>query len=82
MELLCVNFLKENLNAENAFMLLTQARLFDEHHLSELCLNIIDRETSEALQAESFLDIDHETLCVVLQRDTLRISELALFQAV
>lgn len=63
-------------------MLLAQARLFDEYNLSELCLSIIDRETNEALQAESFLDIDHETLCVVLERDTLRISELTLFYAV
>ncbi|KAH7729309.1 BTB/POZ domain-containing protein 2 [Aphelenchoides avenae] len=82
LELVCVDFLKEHLCAENAFMLLTQARLFDEPHLAAMCLEIIDRETNEALQAEGFCDIDHETLCSVLKRDTLRISELALFQAV
>lgn len=82
LELICVDFLKEHLCADNAFMLLMQARLFDEPHLAAMCLDIIDRETSEAIQAEGFCDIDHETLCSFLKRDALRISELALFQAV
>lgn len=77
-----MDFLKENLSAENAFMMLTQARLFDEPHLASLCMEIIDRDTSEALQAEGFTEIDKETLCVVLSRDTLRIAELPLFNAV
>lgn len=52
MELACVDFLKRNLGADNAFMLLTQARLFDEPQLASLCLDIIDRNTVEALNAE------------------------------
>lgn len=78
----CVDFLKRNLSSDNAFMLLTQARLFDEPQLAALCLETIDKSTSEALQAEGFTDIDLETLCVVLERDTLRIREAKLFQAV
>ncbi|KAI1704480.1 PHR domain-containing protein [Ditylenchus destructor] len=81
LETFCVNFLKDNLNAENAFMLLSQARLFDESQLTELCLAIIDRDTTEALMAEGFTDVDHDTLCNVLKRDSLRINELPLFQA-
>lgn len=78
----CVNFLKEHLSADNAFMLLAQSRLFDEPNLMENCLEIIDRDTCEALRAEGFLEIDHDTLCAVLQRDTLRVNELPLFHAV
>ena len=37
----CVDFLKVNLKSDNAFMLLQQARLFDEAQLAELCLEII-----------------------------------------
>lgn len=82
LEKACVDFLKSNLSSDNAFMLLTQARLFDEPQLAALCLETIDKYTSEALAAEGFTDIDHETLCAVLERDTLRIREAKLFNAV
>ncbi|ETN80092.1 PHR domain protein [Necator americanus] len=81
METACVEFLKQSLGADNAFMLLTQARLFDEPQLAKLCLEIIDKNTFEALNGEGFTDIDLETLCIVLARDTLRIKEAQLFQA-
>ncbi|XP_072022751.1 BTB/POZ domain-containing protein 2-like [Amphiura filiformis] len=82
LESACVEFLKKNLCADNAFMLLTQARLFDEPQLANLCLETIDKNTTEALQAEGFTDIDLETLIVVLERDTLGIRESKLFNAV
>lgn len=82
METACVEFLKQSLGADNAFMLLTQARLFDEPQLAKLCLEKIDKCTSEALNGEGFTDIDLETLCLVLARDTLRVKEAQLFQAV
>ncbi|VDM54020.1 unnamed protein product [Angiostrongylus costaricensis] len=82
MESACVEFLKQNLGADNAFMLLTQARLFDEQQLAKLCLEIIDKNTYDALNGEGFTDIDLDTLCAVLARDTLRIREAQLFQAV
>ncbi|KHN75726.1 BTB/POZ domain-containing protein 2 [Toxocara canis] len=82
MENACVDFLKRNLGADNAFMLLTQARLFDEPQLASLCLEIIDKNTIEALNAEGFTEIDLETLCAVLKRDTLRVREAPLFMAV
>ncbi|CAG0886407.1 unnamed protein product [Cyprideis torosa] len=75
----CVDFLKSALCADNAFMLLTQARLFDEPQLANLCLENIDKNTCEALSADGFLDIDLETLGAVLERDTLRIREANLF---
>ncbi len=82
LERACVDFLKRNLSSDNAFMLLTQARLFDEPQLAALCLETIDKNTSEALAAEGFTDIDLDTLCVVLERDTLGIRECKLFNAV
>ncbi|XP_060641047.2 BTB/POZ domain-containing protein 2 [Anolis sagrei] len=77
----CVEFLKKNLRADNAFMLLTQARLFDEPQLASLCLENIDKNTSDAINAEGFTDIDLETLVAVLERDTLGIREVRLFNA-
>ncbi|XP_014486743.1 PREDICTED: BTB/POZ domain-containing protein 1-like [Dinoponera quadriceps] len=78
----CVDFLKNNLTSDNAFLLLTQARLFDEPQLASVCLDTIDRFTTEALNADGFTDIDIDTLMVVLERDTLRVRESKLFQAV
>ncbi|XP_029646899.1 BTB/POZ domain-containing protein 1 [Octopus sinensis] len=78
----CVEFLKGNLSSDNAFLLLSQARLFDESHLASLCLETIDKNTSEALAAEGFTDIDLDTMAVVLERDSLGIRECKLFTAV
>ncbi|XP_033343078.2 BTB/POZ domain-containing protein 1 isoform X1 [Megalopta genalis] len=78
----CVEYLKSNLTSDNAFLLLTQARLFDEPQLAAVCLNTIDRFTTEALNADGFTDIDIDTLKIVLERDTLRVRESKIFQAV
>ena len=72
-------WLKRHLCADNAFMLLTKARLFDEPQLAALCLETIDKNTPEALGAEGFTDIDINTLGAVLDRDSLRIKEAKLF---
>ncbi|ESP05518.1 hypothetical protein LOTGIDRAFT_177172 [Lottia gigantea] len=82
LERACVEFLKRNLSSDNAFLLLTQARLFDEPQLAALCLETIDKNTTEALVADGFTDIDIDTLCVVLERDSLGIRECKLFHAV
>lgn len=59
-----------------------KARLFDEPELATMCLKTIDKNTTDALAADGFTDIDLDTLCSVLCRDTLRIKEAKLFQAV
>lgn len=75
----CVEFLKSNLRGDNAIMLLEQAILFDESSLAEMCLNLIDKNTSEAFSSECFLDADSSTLKLIMQRDTLGIREFKLF---
>ncbi|XP_022245169.1 BTB/POZ domain-containing protein 2-like [Limulus polyphemus] len=82
LEKACVDFLKSNLSSDNAFMLLTEVRLFDEPQLAALCLETIDKCTSEALAAEGITDIDRDTLCAVLERETLQIREAKLFNVV
>lgn len=46
-----------------------------------MCLETIDKHTAEALSAEGFVEIDLDTFCCVLERDTLRIREVQLFTA-
>lgn len=81
LEMACVDFLKANLNPDNAFMMLTQARLFDEGTLTDLCLETIDKNAMDSLFSDSFYDIDLDTLKLVLNRDSLRVREVSLFIA-
>ncbi len=78
----CISFLKANLKPDNAFMLLQQAKLFDEIQLAKLCLEAIDKFANEAFTSEAFLEADRQTLEDVLKRDTLAIKELKLFECV
>lgn len=63
-------------------MLLTQARLFDEPQLAQLCLECIDHNTAQAIKGDGFTDIDYDTLMTILQRDSLGIREHRVFDAV
>ena len=58
-----------------------KARLFDEPQLAQLCLECIDHNTSQALTGDGFTDIDYETLCTILHRDSLGIREHRVFSA-
>lgn len=78
----CVEFLECNLCGDNAFLLLSQARLFDESKLILNCLDVIDKKTQDSLNSDGFLEIDYDTLQYVLKRDTLRIREVRLYEAV
>ena len=80
LERLCVDFLKKNISIENALILLSQARLFDEAQLAAQCLEVIDKNAMYALQTPELLDIDLDTLMAILKRDTLGVREIKLWQ--
>ena len=80
LERLCVDFLKKNISVENALILLSQARLFDEAQLAAQCLEVIDKNAMYALQTPELLDIDLDTLMAILKRDTLGVREIKLWQ--
>ena len=80
LERLCVDFLKKNISIENALILLSQARLFDEAQLAAQCLEVIDKNAMYALQTPELLDLDLDTLMLILKRDTLGVREIKLWQ--
>ncbi|XP_044737376.1 BTB/POZ domain-containing protein 2-like [Chrysoperla carnea] len=82
LELFCVDFLEKSLTANNAFLLLNQARFYDELELAESCLKVIEKNTREALDSDCFIDIDLGTLIAVLERKTLQVFESDLFEAI
>ena len=78
----CVKYLETNVDASNACLLLSNSRLFEETELMQRCLDVIDSQTEEAIQSDSFIDIDYQTLEQILVRDTLNIREAVVFAAV
>ena len=68
LEVQCVDFLEKNLRPDNAFMLLTQARLFDEPQLAQLCLECIDHNTAQAIKGDGkFGKMCNIKKCVILK---------------
>ncbi|CAG0912447.1 unnamed protein product [Notodromas monacha] len=58
----CVAFLERSLTAENACVLLSQARLLDEPDLTQRCWEVVDAQAEMALTADGLADVDHATL--------------------
>ena len=78
----CTKFLRQNLDANNVFSVLPGARIYEEATLVEKCWEMVDEHSEEAMYSEAFLDITHEMLSSVLQRDTLSAREVDIFKAV
>ena len=78
----CIEYLRGELNAENAIMLLNQPTLIDDKDLINECWECIDGQSEEFMKTEEFKDIDHETLHTILSRDSLQAKEVSIFNAV
>uniref|UniRef100_A0A914HTT5 BTB domain-containing protein n=1 Tax=Globodera rostochiensis TaxID=31243 RepID=A0A914HTT5_GLORO len=77
----CVNYPK--LDPTNVFLVMAQARFYEEEDLSRRCLEYIDRNMGGVIFSKEFLHIDHKLLCEILDRDQLIISgESAIWNAV
>ena len=83
LESLCIDYLLNNLNAENIFTVLqfcidcqTDSRLMYG------CKEFIQCKTEDAIKAESFTKISHKCLTLLLEQQSLDIEEVRLFEAV
>lgn len=77
----CVRFLETRLSANNACLLLSQGRLFEEQELTQRCWEVIDAQAEEALKSEGFTEMDINTLKAVMSRETLNAKEISVFNA-
>lgn len=77
----CTNYLIKNLTAQNVFSILSLAEQFEEIELVNKCWNIVEIQCTEALTSDCFLRISLTILKDLLDRDTLDVSEFALFEA-
>ena len=78
----CFDYLRNELNAENALVLLNQSTLIDDKDLINECWKIIDKESEEIMKTDHFKDIDRNTLDNILSRDSLQSKEVSIFNAV
>lgn len=78
----CTEFLKSQLYPSNVFSVLPIAELHKEEKLAEHCWMLIDRQSKVALESDEFETIDRSLLQAVVERDSLNITEVKLFDAV
>ena len=81
LERVCVEYLKDKVNASNACQLLSDCRIFEEPEAMQRCWDFIDTQTEVALQSDGFTDITYQTLEEILSRDTLNVRETVVFEA-
>ena len=77
----CKEYLKQHMRLETVWNVLEHALKMDEEDLSENALAYIDERTEECLQYPQFKQVSHETLCRVLERDSLNVEEVNIFRA-
>ena len=83
LESLCIDYLLNNLNVENVFTVLqfcidcdTDKRLMTE------CKKFIQNKTEVVIKAESFTKISSKCLSLLMEQNSLNITEVRLFEAV
>lgn len=78
----CINYVEASLNPDNALTVLCHARYLAKEDLQERCWNMIDTYTNQVLESEAFLELDSETLSLLVQRNTISVKEIQMFKAV
>ena len=78
----CTEYLRENLDASNVFLVLSGAQKYEEKDLMNHCWEVIDKETDEAVKSEGFLAIERSVLEELVDRESLNVKEVELFKAV
>ena len=78
----CTEFLEQNLDATNVLAVLTEAKRFSEARLVSQCWLVVDEQASEVVKSQPFATLDRELLSEVVERDSLVVTEVDLFQAV
>ncbi|KAL9955643.1 hypothetical protein ACROYT_G036996 [Oculina patagonica] len=78
----CVNFIGASMDPLNAFDIIPHARRFNHQGLETVCWEVVDYNAQEIVADDSFLEVKHAFLLSFLERSSLRIDEVTLFEAV
>ena len=77
----CTKYLTEKLDPSNVFDILPFAQKYGDEVIVDRCWKAIDQETEEAVESDGFETIDKSLLEAVVTRESLKIREVMLFQA-
>ena len=77
----CSAYLQALTKTENACLILDQSMLYDQRELVETAKKLIQMNTSEALESETFLGIGKDSLHALLDIPSLSCSEISVFKA-
>ena len=75
-------YLREHLEASNAFSILPQAQKFGDKDLEERCWKVIELHTEEAVTSDDFVTLKRSIVESVVKRERLNVKEVHLFKAV
>ena len=78
----CSTYLQEKLDASNVFTVLPDAQKYEEKDLLDHCWTLIERETEEAVKSDGFMTIERSILEELVEKETVNIKEVELFQAI
>ena len=78
----CTEYLREHLEASNAFSILPQAQKFEDKDLEERCWSVIESHTEEAVTSDDFVTLERSVVESVVKRERLNVKEVDLFKAV
>ena len=78
----CAEFLRKNLNASNAFSILSHAQKFEDKDLENRCWEVVEVQTEEALASDDFVVAERSLVESVVKREKLNVKEIELFKAV
>ena len=78
----CTEYLREHLEASNAFSILLQAQKFEDKDLEKRCWNVIEWHTEEAVTSDDFVTLERSIVESVVKTERLNVKEVDLFKAV
>ena len=76
----CKDYLQDKLDPSNVFTILPTAQKYEEKNLVDRCWKVIDSQTEQALKSDGFETIEKTLLEALVQRETLEIKEVELFE--
>ncbi|XP_067655160.1 BTB/POZ domain-containing protein 6-like [Haliotis asinina] len=78
----CLEFLEKHLNADNACVILDAAHRFDQRHLCQRALTVIQDAGGKSLKSAGFLALSHVLVDQIVESDDLAAEEHVVFNAV
>ena len=78
----CTEYIRDYLEASNVFSFLPQAKKCEDEALEELCWEVIETHTDNALMSEEFVTLERSLVESVVKRERLNVREADLFKAV